>query len=684
LPILGPEGLSVRESTEGQYTIDWPLSKGEHGRLVIDVRRDEPLIASIGIAETAVGEAAAIVKGVDPVTFLTVGSRVGEPGRPPEMDPFNAFFDAPAKRPHQTYRSRLASKKVAFRGDAGSLVITVPDLTIGPFTGELRLTIYRGSRLIHVEAAVSTQEDNRAVLYDAGLVGGSPDWKRFAWVDTEGKLQREEADRDSGDRALAVRHRAIVAESDAGSLACFPPPHQYFFARDLTDNLRYVWTGLDHRDLEERTGFGIRQSEGGGGNYAPWINAPPGSEQHFGVFYLLARGPAETALKETLRYTHGDRFPTLPGHLTFTSHWHMAIALAAMKEEAEGKARTTPDLVRMFKEMGVNIVHLAEFHGDGHPRDPGPLRLPELEAMFQECRRLSDNELLVLPGEEANAHLGVKPGKNPGHWLYLFPRPVYWTMTRAEGQPFSEHQERYGTVHHVGNEAEMLRLLEAEHGLAWTAHPRIKASSWAPDIYKESPFYKSDIWLGAAWKGMPVDTSKPRLGSRVLDLFDDMLNWGGRKHVLGEVDVFKIDHTHELYGHMNVNYLKLDRLPRFDDDWTPVLDALRAGRFFVTTGEVLIRNFAVDNPPTRSPELKADLDWTFPLKFAELILGDGKTVYRDRIDLSDTGAFGQRSLTLTPDLRGRTWVRLEVWDVATNGAFSQPVWLTGGPSGTRP
>ena len=51
-----------------------------------------------------------------------------------------------------------------------------------------------------------------------------------------------------------------------------------------------------------------------------------------------------------------------------------------------------PDLVKMFKDMNVNIVHLAEFHGDGHPRDPGPLRLPEMAAMFDECRRLSDVE----------------------------------------------------------------------------------------------------------------------------------------------------------------------------------------------------------------------------------------------------------------------------------------------------
>ena len=32
--------------------------------------------------------------------------------------------------------------------------------------------------------------------------------------------------------------------------------------------------------------------------------------------------------------------------------------------------------------MNVNLVHLAEFHGDGHQFDAGPLRLPEIAAMF--------------------------------------------------------------------------------------------------------------------------------------------------------------------------------------------------------------------------------------------------------------------------------------------------------------
>ena len=74
---------------------------------------------------------------------------------------------------------------------------------------------------------------------------------------------------------------------------------------------------------------------------------------------------------------------------------------------------------------------------------------------------------------------------------------------------------------------------------------------------------------------MPADLSHDRLGRRALDLLDDMANWGQKKQLLGEVDVFKIDHTHELYGHMNINYVRLDpdRIPRFDEGWQPVLDA---------------------------------------------------------------------------------------------------------------
>jgi hypothetical protein len=696
-------GVQVVERPVGEgqgLSIEWPLADGdgpgasESGRLVLDLRPGKPLFGYLAIVPHRVGAVgqrsqdapAILLEGVDPVTFVTVGTRQNPPGRPPGMSEFNVFFDSPAQRPHQSYRSRLELDRVRVTSQGHRATIALGTLTVGPLRGELQVSVYPGGRLVHVEAVVSTNEDRRAFLYDAGLMADSPGWQRLAWVDTEGQWRRADVDSRGGDEPRAVRHRTIVAESAAGAVACFPPPHQYFFPRDLTDNLKHVWFGSGHRNLDDRYGFGVRQAETGGGSFVPWINAPPGTQQRLGVFYLLSRGDARDALRETLRYTHGDRFPDLAGHVTFTSHWHMAITMAAMAELARGSTRTTPDFVKMFKDMNVNLVHLAEFHGDGHQFDAGPLRLPEITAMFAECRRLSDELLLLLPGEEVSGVLGLQPqpGQHPGHWMCLFPRPVTWIIKRDDGASFVAEDPQYGTVYRVGSREDMVRLLEREHGLAWTAHPRIKASNWTPDIFHNEDFYKADFWLGAAWKAMPADLSRPRLGERSLDLLDDMENWGQKKHLVGEVDVFKIDHTHELYGHMNINYLRLDRIPRFDEGWQPVLSALREGKFFVSTGEVRVREFTAGGKtsgatlavgPGEHPAVRMTIDWTFPLQFAEVISGDGRSVRRERIDLTETGPFGERTLTLTPDLSGQKWVRVATWDIAANGSFSQPVWL---------
>jgi hypothetical protein len=673
-------GVQVRAQAD-RLEISWPMGPAEQGRASFSLTPGKPLIENLAIAKDATSAGEPLLHGVDPVTFLTVGTREAPSGRPPTMSVWNVFFDKPAKRPFQTYAPHLDLKRAQVTSQGQRATVTVGDLAAGPFSGEWQFTFYASSRLIHVEAVMQTHEDRRAILYDAGLAGESTGWQAVAWVDTERRWQRIAAGLQTADQPLAVRHRAIIAETAGGSVACFPSPHQFHFPRDWTDNLKFVWVGRGHQGGSAAFGFGVRQVADGGRAFEPWFNAPPGTRQRLGVFYLLTRGRAEDALRETLRYTHGDRFPQLPGRVTFTTHYHMAVAMDAMARQFQG----VPEFVAAFKEIGVNAVHIADFHGDGHPKDPGPLRLPELEAMNKECRRLSDSELLLIPGEEINEFLGLaEPGKHPGHWMSLFPKPVYWTQTRTNDLPFAEAHPQYGTVYHVGSRMDMMELLRREHGLAWSAHPRIKASSWTPDIFRQEDFYLADFWLGGAWKAMPADLSRERLGERALDLLDDMANWGQRKYMPGEVDVFKIDHTHELYGHMNINYVRLARLPRFDDSWQPILDALRRGQFFVTTGEVLLREFKVGGKESgetlalnegQSAELRASLEWTFPLRFAEIISGDGRQVYRERIDLADTTCFGERTLTLQPRLQGRKWVRFEVWDVAANGAFTQPVWL---------
>src|SRR5262249_12867519 len=245
--------------------------------------------------------------------------------------------------------------------------------------------------------------------------------------------------------------------------------------------------------------------------------------------------------------------------------------------------------------------------------------------------------------------------------------------------PFEQKVEGYGDVYSVHNSRDVLRMMEKEHGLMWTAHPRIKSSYGFPDRYREKDFYLSDRFLGGAWKALPANLSPSRLGTRALDLMNDMANWGQHKYVLGEVDVFKVKPDYELYGHMNINYLKLDKLPRFEDGWQSVLDTLRSGRFFVTTGEVLMPAFQAGSKTSGYTlrlagstyvEAISRMEWTLPPSLTEVIWGDGSQVYRKRIDLSESQAFLGTTIRVPVDLKGAKWVRLEVWDIAANGAFS--------------
>lgn len=665
--------------TEGEnLRLTWRISDEERGALVLNLKSGQPLIEAIGVGPAG-GELRPILERVDPAVMLTVGHR--DPDHP---GGWVAFFDNPPRREYRTHILAIQKRDVRVTGEAHRTVVSVGDATAGPFRGRYQFTLYRGSPLVFAEAVVKTEEDHRAYIYDAGLNAPRRGWHSMAWVDPEGEFQRVEADLNRVAGPVQVQGRALAAEGDAGTVVVFPPPHQYFYPLDFATNFGFAWFGSSGSEWLRGYGFGVRQPPEGDKRWVPWINAPPGTEQRLGLFYLVSADDAGEALREVTRYTHGDRYKELPGHRTFTSHYHVEHALELTRKRATaGSADLIPDelrvpgFVRTFKQRGIDIVHLAEFHVGATPRLPAAERLPLLKTLHEEAARLSDDGLLVLPGEEPNVHLG-------GHWLSLFPRPVYWVLNRAPGEPFAEQVPGYGKVYRVGSAADVLRLMEEENGLMWTAHARIKGSRAFPDAYVDSTFFRSDHYLGAAWKAMPADLSLPRLGPRVLDLQDDLSNRGLRKHILGEVDIFRVEPEMETWGHMNVNYLRLDRVPRFEDGWQPVLDALRGGRFFVSTGEVLIPEFTVGGrksgeeltrPAGGATELRARLEWTFPLEFAEVISGDGERVYRQRIELDDTDAFGSREIRVPVDLADRTWMRFEVWDVARNGAFTPPVWI---------
>jgi hypothetical protein len=59
----------------------------------------------------------------------------------------------------------------------------------------------------------------------------------------------------------------------------------------------------------------------------------------------------------------------------------------------------------------------------------------------------------------------------------------------------------------------------------------------------------------------------------------------------------------------------------------------------------------------------------------EIVSGDGKTVTKQVISATDTLVFGTKKLSIPFDATGKKWVRFAIWDVAGNGAFTQPRWL---------
>jgi hypothetical protein len=666
-------GVELREDGDS-LLVKWSTVTGST-ELNLNLSGKEALVESIAVGKDG-DKPVVVLRDADPFTVLTVGQRDLK-----KRGGWTIFFDRTSRKPSESGLLTLKLKSVDVRSVGSRCIIDLGGLKGQAFSGKLRFTLYDGCDLIHLQAVVETKKEARALLYHAGLLC-SPSFKFVSWVGLDDKLQRADAGLPAAPQK--VRNRTIAVETDTGAVALFPPPHRYFYLLDEAYNLGFTWHGNNFMHQVGFFGIGIRQDLEGDRRWVPWSNAPPGTSQKLGIFWLPSLDRGGKLFDRVKAYTHGDRFPAVPGHKTFTSHYHIEHATKLIEaREKKGKAvlppaLKKPEFVEVFKESGMQIVHLAEFHNRlGRSRRDPDKALPLLKTLHDECARLSDKGFLLLPGEEPNVHLG-------GHWISFFPSPVMWVLNRAKGKPFVEEHPKFGRVYHVGSQEDVLKLMELENGLMWAAHPRIKSSTGYPDLYREKPFFKSDRYLGGAWKAMPADLSRPRLGWRVLDLLDDMSNWGARKHVVGEVDIFQIDRTTEFYAHANVNYLRLDRIPRFEDGWAPVLKALRDGAFFLSTGEVLMPRFAIGGKQSGGTlkldesaraKLEVELNWTFPMAFAEVITGDGKEVYRKRIDLSETGAFGRTEIKDSLELKGKSWVRFEAWDVAANGVISQPLWL---------
>ncbi len=614
-----------------------------------------------------------------------------------EREKWNAFWDAPLQIPGSANTNldlpRLASEirrasatyritRCRVKTDGARLEVTFPGLSMGIFAGDLRFTVYKGANLLRQEAIAQTHEPSVAYKYNAGLKGFAIGRNtRVEWQDVARSWQHYAfgGAANNDPVALHARNRLAIVETGVGSIAVFPPPHKFFFAREIEVNLGYVWY---RKDSEDSFSFGIRQPEhedewrAYGVSDEVWqrrsaqarqdlnnfalYNAPPGTMQRMAVYYYLSPNDAHATQQQVLAYTHNDAYKPMPGYQVAVSHFHFHV-----NEELQD-AHTfdlQPGWQPVFRALGINIAILADFHGDGHPNPPA--RFEDQHAYFEGIRRLSDRDFLVLPGEEPDAKLG-------GHYMFLFPHPVYWT--KAAG-PYKAQDAKYGSIYHATTAGQELQMLRDEGGVMWQTHPRTKGSAGYPDAVREWDHFRSDRFIGASYQSLPVDQSEQRLcEKRCFGTLDDMNNWTGSKYLIAEGDTYTKYPDDETYPELQVNYVKLDKLPRFDEDWTPVLKALHDGNFFVTSGEVLIRSQGSASAG-RSGALMFDVEWTFPLEFVELVWGDGEKTGRQIISATDLAPFGAHQFAFPFDPAGKKWVRFAAWDSAGNGAFTQPAML---------
>jgi hypothetical protein len=590
----------------------------------------------------------------------------------------------PQRTPSEVRRAdaSFSASSCSVKTDGSSLVVTFPGLAMGIFSGDLQFTVYKGTNLIRMDAAAKTNEPWVAYKYDAGLNGFSTDLTpRVTWRDTGGHPQLHQFGGAVNPTLARVKaqNRLLVAEANGGALAAFPPPHTFFFTREKDTNLGYVWY---RKDAEGRFGAGVGMPEREEDpqyvqNFALY-NAPPGTVQKMGVYFYASPEAGEPVRQAVLAFTHGDAFKPLAGYKTFVNHFHLDFT---GRQRASGSLDTPFQDLAAMRSLGLNVIGLSDFHFELHPNDPGPLRLAEQKDYFEAARRASDTDFLVVPWEEPSAYFG-------GHYNIVWPKDVYWTKVRQPGQPFVEQVAGYGKVYHTGNAEDVQAMMDAEGAYWYHAHPRTKSTAGYPDLIWDKPYVKNDRYLGVAFKpGMGQDNSEPRMCDwRCFDAIDTMNNkYAGLgvmpKYVIADIDTYKKGPEDDLYANFPVNYLKIDKTPGPDDDYGPILKSLHEGSFFVTTGEILIRNYSVAGSGTQRT-ITADVEWTFPLNFVEVVWGDGKKVDRQVISATEVAAFGSKHFAIPFDASGKAWVRFAVWDSAGNGAFVQPIWLASKPGQT--
>jgi hypothetical protein len=756
-------GLTAAAEGGSALAVTWEGDKNEELRLRLAVDGGTPMIQDLSVRKKG-GTWATVIANAKPTYKIVAGWRrldqeaypalkaaLGEDGvSQAVLDHYKwgAFWDAPLRVPgdevahgnstpppngipgtNQPGLPRKAEeiRRATGRFDAsgcevktngGRIEVAFPDsVQMGIFSGGLQYTVYKGTNLIRQELIAKTDEQSVAYKYDAGLTGiAIQPTSKVVWRDTSNTWQSYgfEAAVNKAPAALQSANRLVAVETASGSIAAFPPPHNFFWTREISYNLGYSWY---QKESATSYGFGIRQPESeedpayaGHGpedrrqNFELY-NARPGSWQHMPIFFLVDAGSAQDAVDAALTYTRNDHFKAQPGYLVMARHFHtspvprllghggldavlpdfeLARAAGVNVYEPVGGGGTTPSGSQLIGPRqnaptaagrGASRGGAAGVTGAAGGRGAGDLL--GLDMYYEMARLQSHKDFIVLPDTEN------PPGINfGGHNDIMLSHPVYFVAQpgRTADQPLVTSDATHPKIYHIGGPADAIEMAHRENAIFWMPHPDTKGSAGYPAAFKDKAFFTDAAYRGIGWRwGMDLDRSEQRLSDfRVLPLLDQINNWIADlpvppKYLTAITETYENMPGDDFYANSPVTYVKVASQPG-PDNWAPIVDALKRGDAYVTSGEVLINNYAVQGTGAQRT-ISADVEWTFPLEFVEVVWGDGVKVDRKIVPATDLSPFGKNHFSIPFDATGKKWVRFAVWDTAGNGAAVQPVKL---------
>ncbi|MBQ1377518.1 MAG: hypothetical protein IIY77_06070 [Lachnospiraceae bacterium] len=664
-----------------RITVQWNGEDGLKWSAELGIRNGAPCFMTVGYESN--GSLVPLFSDVTPQFKVITGKRTKHnpqrvkllaPGEEPGYQ-WDTYSDDPMSRPQEVKEAneRWNTTEIAYSRDNARQTVTFDGLTLGQFAGGLAVNFYEGSNLIKIEAVASTEEDGVAYLYHGGLKGFEPNKlyyvtpKRHECLENPGYHTNSGPDRDR--QRVDARGRVLSLQCRKGAVAVMPTPHRFFWPCQTENIVGYNYYNLEK---DNTLSIGVRHNKQQEHFNVRWplYNAQPGTLQRMSFFLLVNSETVYSARSMAMRYTNFDHLRPLDGYKRLGSHMHIASQAAFARDYRKQRPWEL-----LLKELGFDIFSPCDFWAEGRNDDNKEGRKADMERYALESRYVSTPDFLLVTGEEL-AVMGPDSSKQliPYHFMIWPSKPLLYSRWRDDDQEFAEKLPDGRTYYHLKSAMDVIEMCRWENCFIQMPHPDTKANDGLPYDCKNEPWFTDERWIGIGCRMLPTDNSfDTMLDGRAERVWNDINNWADRpRYIMSELDTYsKVEEREEdweVYSLTNCTYVQLDHVPS-SDNWEELIDALREGRHFYSTGEILLEESRIEDG-----KAAGTFSWTFPLSYAECVYSDGEIVSKQRISLTDTRAYGRKTVEFTfPE--GMKWARILATDIAGNSAFGMPVFL---------